>query len=103
MNGSIGHSRTSKKGIAQGTILSPLLFTFYINDSMAVFEDDTFESAYADDLLITHSDRNVDMIVASLQPGVDKVVVWSGMARLTLNSSKFKTAFFSLNCAEAAC
>ena len=42
------------------------------------------------------------MIVASLQPDVDKVVAWSGKARLTLNTSKCETAFFSLDCAEAA-
>ena len=45
-------------------------------------------SAYADDLLIARSARNKDMIIASLQPKVDKVVAWSDNAKLTLNTSK---------------
>ena len=42
------------------------------------------------------------MVVASLQPEVDKVVSSSYLARLTHNISKFETAFFRLDCAEAA-
>ena len=56
-------------------------------------------SAYADDLLVAHSK---DMIVASLQPEVDKVVAWSDKARLTHNTFKCEKAFFSLDGAEAA-
>ena len=59
-------------------------------------------SAYADDLLIARSARNNNMIVASLLPEVGKVVAWYVMARLNLNSSKFETAFFSLDCEEEA-
>ena len=59
-------------------------------------------SAYADDMLIVYSACDRDMIVASLQTEVDKVVAWSDKARLTFNSSKYETAFFSLDCAEAA-
>ena len=44
-------------------------------------------SAYADDLLITRSARNKDMIMACLQSEVDKVVAWSDKARLTLSTS----------------
>ena len=79
----------------------PFLFTIYINNLLAEFEKDMFVSAYADDLLIARSARNKNMIVAPLQP-VDKVVVWSDKARLTHNVSKCETAFFSLDCAEAA-
>ena len=55
-----------------------------------------------DDLLIARSARNKDMIVAYLQPEVDKVVAWSDKARLTLSTSKCETAFFILDCQEAA-
>ena len=59
-------------------------------------------SVYADDLLTAQSACNKDMIVTSLQPEVDKVIAWSDKARLTLNTYKCETAFFSLDCAEAA-
>ena len=58
-------------------------------------------SVYADDLLIARSIRNKVMIVATLQPEFDKVVTRSDKARLTPNTSKCETAFFSLDCAEA--
>ena len=65
----------------------PILFTIYIDNILAEFEKDTFVSTYADDLLIARSARNKNMIVAPLQP-IDRVVVWSDKARLTLNTSK---------------
>ena len=58
--------------------------------------------AYPDDLAIDRSANNKGMIITSLQPEVDKVFVWSDKARLTLSTSKCITAFFSLDCTEAA-
>ena len=92
--GSIGPSRTFNEGLPQGSVL----FSIYVDDLLAEFEKDAFVSAYADDLLIACSSRNKDMIVVYLQPELDKVVIWSDKARLTLSTSKCKTAFFSLDC-----
>ena len=102
MNGSIDPSRTNKEGLSQGSVISPLIFTIYIDDLLAEFVKDTFVSAYADDLLLARSARNKDKIVASLQAEVDKVVAWSDKTRLTHNTSKCEAVFFSLDCAEAA-
>ena len=98
VNGSIGPSRTFKESLPHGSVPSHLLFTIYINDLLGEFED-AFVSDYADDLLIS---RNKDMMLASLQPEVCKVFTWSDKANLTLNTSKCETAFFRLECAEAA-
>ena len=65
VNDSIGPSGTFKEVLPQGFVLSPLLFTIYLNDLLAEFGKDTFVSGYADDLLIARSARNKDMIVAS--------------------------------------
>ena len=59
-------------------------------------------SANAEDLLIARSARNKDMILASIQREVDKVVALSDKARLTFNTSKCETALFSLDCTVAA-
>ena len=101
VNGSIFLSRTFKEGLPKGFIILPLLFTIYIDVLLTEFEKDTFVSVYTDDLLIARSARNKDMIVASLQLEVDKVVGWSDKARLTNETSKCETAFFSLDCAVA--
>ena len=100
--GSIGPTRNSTEGLPQGSVLSSLLFTIYMNDLMAEFEKDTLVSAYADDVLTACCARNKDMIVASPQPEVYKVVARSDKARLTHSTSKSETAFISLDCAEAA-
>ena len=63
VNGSIGASRTNKEGLLQGSVISPLLITIYIDDLMVEFEDDTLASTYADDLAIADSARNKDMIM----------------------------------------
>ena len=97
VNGSINSSRTFTEDLSQGSIH----FTICINDLLAEIED-TFVSAYADDMLIARSTRNKNMIVVSLQPEVDKVDAWSDNARLTLNITKCKIAFISLGCGEAA-
>ena len=100
VNGSIGPSRTYKESLLQGFVLYPLIFTIYIDDLLAEFEKDASVSAYAGDLLVVRSARNKDIIVASLQPEVDKVVAWSHKATLTHIISKCVTSLFSLDCAE---
>ena len=102
VNGAICPFRTIKESLPLVSVHSPLLFTIYVDDLLAEFERDTFVRAYADDLLIAHSARNKDMIVASMQPEVDKVVAWSKKARLTLSTFKCETAFISLDCADSA-
>ena len=74
VNAFVGTSISFKESLPQGFIISFLLFTIYINDLLAEFEKHTFVSAYAGDLFIARCARNKDMIVASLQPEVDKVV-----------------------------
>ena len=80
-NGSIGPSITFMEGLRQGAFLLPLLITIYKNNLLTEFQKDTIVSANSDDLLIASSGRNKDMIVASLQSEVDKVVAWSDKAR----------------------
>ena len=54
-------------------------------------------------MLIARSAPNKDMIVASQQPEIDKVVAWTAKAKLTLNSSKCETVVYILDCEEALC
>ena len=82
-----GHSRTFKVDLPLGSVISPLRFAMYIDDLLTEFVKDTFVSAFADDLLIARRSSYDNMMVASIQPEVDGVAVWSDRARLALETS----------------
>ena len=102
MNGSIGPSKNFKECLPQAPSFPPSLFTIYIGDFLAEVRDNTFVSAYADDLAISRNAHNEDTIIASLRPKVDKVVALSAKVRLNLDTYKCETDIFSLDCAEAS-
>jgi len=101
LNGACGTSRTFKEGLPQGSVLSPLLFVIYINDLLGGFDESTLASAYADDVDIACRERNKAAAVTQLQEAVNHVVHWSEASRLKLNATKFETAVFTLDAAEA--
>ena len=69
--------KTFKEGQPQGSVYFPFSFTIFMEDLLVDFENNIFVSAYADCLWMARSARNKDMIVASFQPEVDKVVAMS--------------------------
>ena len=99
-NGVTGRCRTFKEGLPQGSVLSPLLFVFYINDILGNFSESTMVSAYADHLALACGGRRKEDVALRMQAEVDKVVSWSQQARLSLNAGKCEVAFFSLDNAE---
>ena len=93
--------RAFKEGLPQASVLSSLLFVFYINDLLGNFSESTMVSAYADDLAPACRGRKKEDVTLRMQADVDKVVSWSQQARLTLNASKCEEAFFNPDSAEA--
>ena len=85
VNGSIGPIQLSRMVFPSAPSLL-LLFAINTNDLLAEYKDDTFLSAYADDLAIQLKVYTVD--------------AWSAKERLTLNTSKCQTVLFSLDCAD---
>ena len=92
-----------RQGLPQGSVLSPILFLFYINECAdrlsALVEEDGSPSItcslFADDVSIlgTHRDRLEAQKKA--QAAVDVVVEWSKEAKLMLNAGKSESSFFS--------
>ena len=76
------HAPCNIPTLQQSLFLSQLCFMEIIGLS----QKDTFVSFYADDLLISSCAHNEYIIVASLQPEVDKEDSWSHRARITLST-----------------
>ena len=80
-------------GVAQGMVLEPLLFIFYINDIISCL-DHVNISMFADDCVLYLSDNNWNVIHTELQKDLYTVLNWMSMNALTFNTSRTKTMIF---------
>ena len=82
-------------GVPQGSVLGPLLFLIYINDSATeqLFAE-THITMYADDLLL-HREIKCIEDYSKLQQDVNKLASWVDDNKLTLNSKKCKYMIIS--------
>lgn len=91
-NGSRSQSFTPTSGVAQGSILGPLLFVLYIDDMNDIC--DSFKLFYADDCkLIKEINSTEDS--ASLQQDLSAVESWCNSNKLPLNNSKCTSLSFT--------
>jgi ribonuclease HI/exonuclease III len=95
-NGTLSKSRHFKQGLPQGSVLSPLLFLFYINNLADKLENlDTLNTLFADDVTILGQDATKEGAARKAQESVNVVNAWSKEWKLTLNASKSEVGFFS--------
>ena len=80
--------------IAQGTVLGPILFIFYIND---VFKCTKYVrmSLFADDCVMYLSENSWQVIHRRMQRDFDAVIDWRYRNNLRLNHNKTKVIIFS--------
>lgn len=80
-------------GVAQGSILGPLLFNLYVNDVVNINPNVKFVN-YADDttLLISAEDRDVLVDIANLT--LSRLEIWSRENSLKININKTKAVLF---------
>ena len=81
-------------GIAQGTVLGPILFIFYIND---IFKCTSFVkmSLFADDCVIYLSGNNWASVHQKIQQDFEAITEWTFRNSLRLNVGKTKAMVFS--------
>ena len=95
----LSESKTMRQGVPQGSVLSPLLFLFYINNLAVLLEEEEGEgltvSLFADDVTLLGTDEDKDMATSEVQKVVDIVVEWSRKWKLKLNATKSEVSFFS--------
>jgi hypothetical protein len=89
VGGSLSDSRPIDLGVAQGSILGPLLFLLYVSD----FESCISESevvGYADDTSISCSSKDVQQLLKSLESEAAKVLAYFAANKLVANAKKTK-------------
>ena len=86
-----------RRGVPQGSVLGPVLFSLYINDLPTFLPASVKTSLYADDLAIWASSPSVECATAEVQTALNRLVEWSSKWRLPLNPLKCETSFFSLD------
>ena len=83
----VSSSMEISNGIAQGTVLGPLIFIFYLNDCVCVL-DKVKISMFADDCVLYYSANNWQNIQNVMQKELDNFVEWTTKHSLSLNESK---------------
>jgi ribonuclease HI len=94
-NGSMSSSRTMRQGLPQGSVLSPILFLFYINSLAEILPEMNINSLFADDVSILAVRKTLNEAQDAAQAGIDVVVNWAKGWRLSLNATKSECSFFS--------
>ena len=84
-----------RRGVPQGSVLGPVLFSLYINDLPTFLSTSVKTSLYADDLAIWASSPNVECATSTVQAALNRLVEWSSKRCLPLNPLKCETSFFS--------
>ena len=86
-----------RRGVPQGSVLKPVLFSLYINDLPTFLPTSVKTSLYADDLAIWASSLSVECATSIVQAALNRLVESSSKWRLSLNPLKCETSFFSLD------
>ena len=82
-----------RRGVPQGSVLGPVLFSLFINDLPASLPSSVSCSLYADDLAIWSSSPSVPTAVEATQGALFRLERWSEYWCLPLNPSKCEASF----------
>ena len=86
-----------RRGVPQGSVLGPVLFSLFINDLSASLPSSVSCSLHADDLAIWCSSPSVPTAVEATQGALFRLERWSEYCCLPLNPSKCEASFFSVD------
>ena len=95
INGETGGSVLLRQGLPQGSVLSPLLFLFFIDTLRACVPQSLHVSMYADDVALWSVNNNKELAATAVEAGVGEVWKWALGNKLCLNLAKCEVSFFS--------
>ena len=90
-----------RRGVPQGSVLGPVLFSFFINDLPVSLPSSVSCFLYADDLAIWSSSPSVPTAVEATQGALFRLERWSEYRCLPLNPIKCEASFFSVDLHQA--
>ena len=88
VNGRISSPAKIHAGVPQGAILSPLLFSIYVNDITRASASVCDINLFADDTLAFVSSPTASALQAKLQLAADVISCWFSEWHLTVNTTK---------------
>ena len=83
-----------RRGVLQGSVLGPILFSLFINDLPVSLPSYVSCSLYADNLAIWSSSPSVPTAAEATQGALFRLERWSGYRCVLLNPSKCEASFF---------
>lgn len=95
-DGMVSSSGTVEYGVAQGSVLGPLLFSIYFNDLPNIFNKLQIRM-YADDAVLYSAfdgSAKLDEFIAEVNAELDLFSIWCRANLLTVNTSKTKCMVF---------
>ena len=84
------------RGVLQGSVLGPVLFSLFINDLPTSLPSSVSCSLYADDLAIWSSSLSIPTALEAAEGALFRLERWSEYWCLPLNPSKCEASFFSV-------
>ena len=86
----------------QGSGLSPLLFSVFIDDIADRLPEGVEVSLFADDLALWVSDTNIGDATRLLQQGLNTIDEWAEKNKMNINVGKCETTLFTTHNGEAS-
>ncbi|GFX37821.1 RNA-directed DNA polymerase from mobile element jockey [Trichonephila clavipes] len=93
INDTYSSHRPTEAGVAQGTLISPLLFNIYVNDIPK--HDNSILCMFADDTVILATHTEPKLIARALNRHILDLEDWFSKWKIALNVAKTEAVFFT--------